>query len=371
MKNKNTYNSISSIPWFGPEVGEREKELVLKVLDSNYINDGEITREFETRIAKLVGVKYCVGVSSGTVAIALALMGLGIGCGDEVIVPDLTFIGTASAVKLAGAKVKLVDVDPARFAIDIEKLKKSIGPSTRAIISVDVNGRGADYEKLESLAKEKGLFLICDAAEALGSKWKGRYLGTFGQAGCFSFSANKTVTTGQGGMIATNDEELYYRLRELKDQGRRYQGTGGDDLHPVVGFNFKLTNLQSAVGLAQLERFSKRLEKAQERDDWYRELLGDCPGIILPLIDKEGGEILQWADALIEKREKVREALDQANIGYRAFWHPLHRQLSYKGEDKYFSTTISISEKGLWLPSHFNLTREEAERTAKVIRETI
>ena len=303
-----------SIAWFSPHVGEQEKKLVREVIDSNYINDGDVTRTFETKIADLIKAKHCIAVTSGTAAIAMALMGMGIGRGDEVIVPNFTFIATANAVRLAGAEVKLVDIEPKRFSIDIEQVKSSIGPRTRAIVTVDVNGRGADYSLLEAIAREKGLSLICDSTEALGSKSKGRYLGTYGDAGCFSFSPNKTITTGQGGMVATDNTKLYYRLLELKDQGRRSQGTGGDDLHPAMGYNFKLTNLQAAVGIAQMERLSERLSKAIERDKWYLRELKDCSGIKLPSLENNEGEVTQWTDILVEDRDKLEPAFTSANI---------------------------------------------------------
>ena len=363
MHTKNGY-----IPWFGPEIGKEESKLVLDVLRSNYLNDGEISRIFEKKISGLLGIKHCVSVTNGTAALALALMGFGIGPGDEVIVPDLTFIATANAVRLAGAKVRLVDIEPQRFTIDIDKVACAIGPHTRAIIPVDVNGRGPDYKALESLAKNKGLFLICDATEGLGSKWKSRYLGTFGDAGCFSFSPNKTITTGQGGMIATNDTKLYHRLLELKDQGRRFQGTGGDDLHPVLGFNFKFTNLQAAVGLGQLKKLPQRFKKSKLRDKWYREYLENSPDIQFPelLADNEG-EITQWTDVLIQDRGKLESILKSANIGYRAFWHPLHTQVPYANKDKVFLNSISVSRRGLWLPSFFSVTKAQIKHISKVI----
>ncbi len=361
----------ASINWFGPELGEREKGLVREVLDSNYLNDGNVTRAFETKIAEFIGAKHCVAVTSGTAAIALALMGMGIGHGDEVIVPDFTFIATANAVRLTGAQVKLVDIEPKRFSIDVEQVKSFIGPRTRAIVPVDVNGRGANYSLLENIARERGLSLICDSTEALGSKWKGRYLGTYGDAGCFSFSANKTITTGQGGMIATNNTQLYYRLLELKDQGRRLQGTGGNDLHPVTGYNFKLTNLQAAVGVAQLERLPERLIKAKQRDKWYCQMLRDCSGAALPSLENNEGEVTQWTDILVEDRSKLESAFKLANIGYRAFWYPLHRQKPYAASDATFKNAIAVSEKGLWLPSCFDLTRKQVEYTVEVIRTNI
>jgi perosamine synthetase len=360
-----------TIPWFLPEVGQRDQEMVLDVLKSNYINDGEVTRLFESRIAEFLGVKHCVAVTSGTAAIALSLMGLGIGAGDEVIVPDLTFIATANAAKLAGADVKLVDVEPRRFTLDTEKVVAVINKRTRAIVPVDVNGRGADYPTLERIASDRGLFIVSDSAEALGSKWKGNFLGTFGSAGCFSFSANKTVTTGQGGMIATNDTRLYHRLLELKDQGRRIQGTGGNDLHPVLGFNFKLTNIQAAVGLAQLEKLQARLHQARMRDGWYRSCFAGQRDIIVPLVDTDQGEVLQWTDILVRDRDRVERTLNEKGVNCRPFWYPLHTQQPYASGPNEFGNSSKIAEQGLWLPSSFNLTEQQAQYTAELVIQAI
>lgn len=348
----------NAITWFAPEMGELEIKLVTDVIKSNYINDGAVTTEFENKIADFLKVKHCIAVTSGTAAITLALMGLGVGHGDEVIVPDFTFIATANAVRLTGATVKLVDIEPERLSIDIEKIKEAINEKTKAIVSVDVNGRGADYQQLEKICKQHNLSLVCDSAEALGSKYKEKYLGTFGNAGCFSFSANKTLSTGQGGMIATNDSTLHDRLRELKDQGRRHQGTGGDDLHPVLGFNFKLTNIQAAVGLAQFTRLSERLAISKKRDELYRKILADHKDIHFPK-DNNDGEVRQWTDILSDKRDAIKHVLSEANISSRPFWFPLHRQKPYAHADNGFNNSIKISNQGLWLPSSFSLTEEQ------------
>jgi perosamine synthetase len=272
---------------------------------------------------------------------------------------------------MIGAKVKLVDVEPRRFTIDVDKAAAAIGPRTRAIITVDVNGRGADYDALSALAQAKGLKIICDAAEGFGSKYRGRALGTFGDAACFSFSANKTITSGQGGMIVTNSDHVYYRLRELKDQGRRHGGTGGDDLHPVVGFNFKYTNVQAAIGLAQLERLDERVAHFAQRDSWYREGLSGCPGITFPERPNWEGEVLQWTDLLCADRSRLQQALLQSGVDTRAFWFPIHRQEPYRMEDSHFSNSIKVSQCGLWLPSSFSLTRSQAMRVSQVVRDTM
>ena len=347
------------IPWFRPVVGEAETQALAEIIAGGYLNDGDTTRRLETEMARFLGVSHAVAVTSGTAAVTVALMGLGIGPGCEVIVPDLTFIATANAVRLAGAEVKLVDVDPDRFTIDVSAVTEAIGPRTAAIIAVDVNGRAPDYRKLEELAARRGLALICDAAEGLGSRFDGQYLGSFGQAGCFSFSANKTVTSGQGGLVVTNDARLHDRLRELKDQGRLGGGTGGDDRHPVIGYNFKYTNLQAAVALAQFERLPERLTALQTRDSLYRQSLAGLNRIVLPPSFPEAGEVCQWADILCDDRAAIQQALSEIGAGTRAFWHPLHRQPPYAQRDDQFPNAIDVSRRGLWLPSYLEITADQ------------
>jgi len=356
------------IPWFRPVVGADEADAVRAVLTSGYLNDGSVARELEREIALLLGARHAVAVTSGTAAISLALIALGIGPGDEVIVPDLTFIATANAVRMTGASAKLVDVEPRRFTMQIAAAVAAIGPNTRAIVSVDVNGRAADYSSLETLCREHGLALVCDAAEAWGSRHQGRYLGTFGNAGCFSFSANKTISSGQGGLIVTDSDLLHDRLRELKDQGRRHGGTGGDDWHPVLGFNFKYTNLQASIALTQFGKLPARLDAMLERDRLYREMLMDLEGLTVPAEQSNDGEVIQWFDVLSERRAEIITALNSIGAGSRAFWFPLHRQQPYRLGDDKFRNAIAVSERGLWLPSHLEITHEQIERVADAIR---
>lgn len=359
-------SEIKSVPWFLPQMGAEEIQRVTNVLESNFVNEGELATEFENAIAKLCGTKYAVCTTSGTVAISLALMGLGVGKGDEVIVPDFTFIATANAVRLTGAEARLVDIDPVNLTIDPDAVEQAIAENTRAIVAVDVNGRGADYDQLEEICKKHGLFLVSDSAEALGSARNGKPLGSFGDAGCFSFSAAKTVSTGQGGMITTNNEALHDRLRELKDQGRRFRGTGGNDLHPVMGYNFKYTNLQAAVGLAQLERLPERLKGYKQRDDWYLEALSDIAEVSFPPYDDDT-EYRQWTDVLICDRDKVAAFMDEKKLGNRPFWFPLHSQKPYALNDKGFQNSIDASARGLWLPSSFDLSKIDVEHVRQAL----
>jgi len=349
-------------------MGPREKELVARVIDEAFPNDGGYTTELERRVAEVCGVPHAVGVTSGTAAIFLALVGCGVGAGDEVLVPDVTFVATANAVTMTGARPVLVDVRREDLGIDPAAASAAITPRTRAIVPVHVSGRACDMEGVMALAARHGLAVVEDAAEALGSRWRGRALGAVGRAGCFSFSANKTVTAGQGGMIVTADAALHQRLRELKDQGRPVRGTGGDDEHPTLGFNFKLTNLQAAVALAQMETLPERLEHQRRLYRTYRDGLAGAAGVLLPPFDLDGGEVPQWVDALVDDRDSLHDFLLERGIGTRKFWHPVHTHAPYRADGSAFPHATEIGRRGLWLPSSLRLEDEDVATVCASIR---
>lgn len=356
------------ISWWHPEVGNQERELLLKVLDSNFLNEGEFTTQFEERIAELLGCKHVIAASSGTTALFMALKGVGVGHGDEVIVPDLTFIASANAVSLTGAKPILVDVNPCTATIDPAVFEQAITPRTKAVMPVHVSGRGADMELILGIASSRGLGVIEDAAEALLSKYNGKFLGVIGQAGCLSFSPNKTITTGQGGAILTNDDDLALRFRMLKDQGRPVRGTGGNDIHESIGFNFKLTNLQAAVGLGQLSLLADRIQRIRTIHQIYSEELEGVERIALLPFDIEGGEIPQWVDARADDRDGLVAYLKEYNIDCRKFWYPLHTQKPYKMDDSRFPVSSTLAYQLFWLPSAFSLSEEDVRYTCDRIR---
>jgi len=365
--------TVDSIPWFQPCFENDEADAVSAVIASGYVNDGPVCRAFEAAMADRLGADYAVVTTSGTAAISLALLALGFGPGDEAIVPDLTFIATANAVRMVGGEVRFADVTPGRFTIDPDAVEAAITPRTRAVVSVDVNGRACDYARLEKICEARDLLLVCDTAEGLGSALGGRALGTYGHAGAFSFSPNKFITTGQGGLVVTRDGAAATRLRELKDQGRAVQGTGGDDLHPRLGFNFKMTDMQAAVGLRQLEALDRRLDRARQRDRWYRQRLGDLASLRFPETSDDE-EVCLWTDILAERADAIVSALREARIGHRRFWHPLHTQGTYGGAvDAAAAYPVSIrsSAEGLWLPSYFDLSEAEVDRTCDVIRQAL
>jgi perosamine synthetase len=353
--------------WWSPEIGTEESGLVKDVLASNYINEGEVTTAFERELAARCGVDHVVAVTSGTAAIALALAGLGVGAGDEVVVPDVTFIATANAVTLTGATPVLVDVDPRTLTLDPAAVERALTPRTRALVPVHVSGRAGTLDAVLDIGRRHGLAVVEDAAEAFLSRHGGRCLGTFGEAGCLSFSPNKTITTGQGGAILTNDPRLETRLRELKDQGRPVRGTGGDDVHASIGFNFKLTNLQAAVGLGQLSRLDARLDRLRRTFRLYAAALAGLPGISLPGFDIDGGEMPQWVDALVEDRDALDRHLRSRGAHCRRFWFPIHTQAPYRQPDDRFPNSTRVVPHALWLPSAFSLTDGDVQRVCEEI----
>jgi len=235
------------------------------------------------------------------------------------------------------------------------------------VMPVHISGRAAAMTALCEIAKRHRLFIVEDAAEALGSQVNGQALGTFGDVGCFSFSSNKTITTGQGGMVVTRDPVIYQRLRELKDQGRPMRGTGGADEHVSLGYNFKLTNLQAALGLAQWEQFAQRRQHLQDLYRFYREHLAQIASIRLFNFNLEGGECPQWIDVLVENRDLLHDYLLSEGIHTRKFWYPLHTQAPYRMPDDQFPVSTRVSARGLWLPSALSLNQQDIRRVCQSI----
>lgn len=360
---------VSRIAWWQPELGEEEREQVLAVLRSNYINDGDVTKQFAQTIAKLTGAKFGIGVTNGTSAIYLSLMALNIGHGDEVIVPDITFIATANAVSMTGATPVLVDVVPDTLNINVAAMEAAITSRTKAVVPVHVSGRAAEIERIVAIARDRGLAVVEDAAEGFCSRFNDRCLGTFGHAGAFSFSPNKIITTGQGGVIVTDDEAIFHRLRELKDQGRPVRGTGGADVHDSIGFNFKLTNLQAAVGLGQLEKLGGRMDRLRRTYSIYCDELAGTKGIRILPFDIEAGEQPQWIDALAERRDELDGLLAKNGAGCRRFWFPLHTQKPYLRDDADFPNSTRLGNEAIWLPSAFQMADDDVRTVCRLVRQ--
>ena len=361
------------IPWWTVEMAGRESEYLADVIASGYINEGEFATRFENEISEKMDLAKVTLCTNGTSAIFLALRALGIGKGSTVIVPNLTFIATANAVRLAGANVKLIDIKEHSLTIDEELLTEEFTQGVSAIIAVHVSGRSAISKKLLDICHARGIFLVEDAAEAFGSldPLSQKPLGTIGDLGILSFSPNKVVTSGQGGAVVTSSTLWSEKVRSLKDQGRLKRGSGGDDWHEKEGYNFKFTNLQAAVGLAQMIKLEARLTHLRETYKLYQtELRGLRNGRLLSF-DIQNGEVPLWPELMVSDRVLLENALQGEGVGFRNFWHPLSKQPGFLTNRPDLRVSLQISPKLLWLPSAFNLSKSNIKSVSKIIRQAL
>lgn len=357
--------NVRKINQIEPWVGEEEKEELIKTIDSGWITEAGRTRQFEQMVAEYVSSKYALAVNNGTVSLVIATLALGIGQGDEVIVPDFTMIASANAVVLAGAMPVLVDIDRETLCISLEATEAAITPRTKAIIPVPLNGRYPDMEALLKLAKKHNLFIIEDAAQALGSRYKGKHLGTLGDIGSFSFSTPKVITTGQGGMLVTDSEELRNKIYQLKDFGRLART---NFYHEAIGYNFKFTDFQAAVGIAQMRKLQWRVDRKKDMYRLYKRLLEGIEGVQFVDINLE--DTSPWyIDIMVENgREDLASYLKEKEIGTRPFYPALHSMPPYAHVRGDFKNSEYVSRTGLWLPSSSFLTDEDIERVCTEIR---
>ncbi len=347
-----------------PWTGDEESEAMAAYLRSRgWLTEFRMTAEFERLLSEYIGSKYVSVVCNGTVSLFIALMALGIGKGDEVIVPDFTMIATANAVLMAGATPVLVDIESETLTLDLKKAKEAISPKTKAIMFVNLNGRSPDMGEVKDFASKFGLFLIEDAAQALGSVKNGRHLGTFGEIGSFSFSAPKVITTGQGGCLVTDDESLYNKIKKIKDFGRQ---KGGVDLHEELGFNFKFTDLQAVIGIEQMKKLSWRVERKKDIFRLYQNELRDVEQI--KFIPTNLEETSPWfIDVLLESPLELQSFLKERGIGTRPLYPPVHTQAPYRLNGE-FPVSEYVSKHGLWLPSSSFLSDDEISHICSEIK---
>ena len=359
-----------------PHMGADERELLLQAFDSNWISTvGPHVDAFEREMADLCGVEYAAGLSSGTAALHLSLLLLGVGPGDEVLCSDLTFAATANAVTYVGATPVFIDSERASWNMDPDLLEEELaacarrGKLPRAVIVVDLYGQCADYDRIVPICRRYEVPLIEDAAEALGATYRGKQAGTFGVMSVLSFNGNKIITTSGGGMLLSNDRRHIELARKLATQAREpvahYE-------HTMVGYNYRLSNLLAAVGRGQLRNLADRVERRRATFDHYREALSAEPGItFMPEI--EGGRSTRWLTCITvdprafgAAREDIRLHLETLNIEARAVWKPMHLQPVFR-DRRVAGGAVSehLFEYGLCLPSGSNLGDEDR---ARVIR---
>lgn len=348
------------IPQMKPLFGKQEREELNAYLDTEgYFTEYKKTEEFEELIANFTGSKYCICVNNGTISLTIAALALGIKNNDEIIVPNYSMIATPNSVKMIGAIPKFVDVEEDTLIIDFNDLKRKISPKTKAIIMVSANGREPktninDYIKLSN---DYGIPIIEDAAQSLGSFTKeGKHLGTLGLVGSFSFSAPKIISTGQGGALITNNEDIAKRIRQLKDFGR---AKGGIDIHDTIGYNFKFTELQACVGIAQFKQLPDRIIRKKAIWKRYNDNLINCNKI--KLFFNDTNYCSPWfIDALVENREKLIGFLEINNIGTRRMYPPINKQKAYNFDGE-FPVSNNVGINGLWLPSMVQLKDSEID----------
>ena len=351
------------IPWFQPWIDADDADAVRQVVLSTFVNEGPLNRAFEQDAMKYFGVPYAVTTPSCTMALALSLMALGVKHGDTVLVPDITFVGTAGAVRLAGAEPILVDVDAKTFNMDPADARRRLRPNTRAIMPVHLNGRPADMAAFRALAKEKGLALIEDAAEALASKNAAGYLGTQSDAGCFSFAPTKIITAGQGGFVLTHRQDVRDSLVRLKDHGRLSRAS---DVHPVTGFNFKVTDMQAALAISQWKKLERRIARSRAIDERYQSGLKDLREIEFTPRPAHGG-YLMWPDFKTDRRDELAKYLIERDIVPRPFWPALHMQPAYASGEPYPGAT-DVTKHACWLPCSPAITDAQIDRVVQTIR---
>lgn len=375
INNYGTQKEMISL--YETDLGGNELSYVQECIKSGWISSqGKYVKLFEEMFSSFCGCAHGVAVSNGTVALHLALVALGIKEDDEVIVPNITFVATANPVRYCHAIPVFVDVDQETGTIDPEKIEEKITTKTKAIIPVHLYGHPCDMDQILSVAKKHNLYVIEDCAEAHGALYKGKRVGCFGDVGCFSFYANKIIACGEGGMVMTNNKALFERLKFLRNQGmhpeRKYW-------HTEIGFNYRMTNLQAAVGLAQCERIMYFIEKKQKNAQIYHQYLRDCNLLKLP-IEKEWGKSVYWmyAPILSENarisRDAVLEALAKKGIETRPFFYPLSDLPPYKGEHdtaRDFPKSAFLSRQGFNLPSSPGLSEEQISFIAQTLKEIL
>jgi perosamine synthetase len=353
------------IPQFEPWLGEEELAQVTETIRANWITGGTKVKQFEKQIGELCGVRHAIAVCNGTLALYVGLKALGIGEGDEVIVPDFTFIASANSVVMAGARPVLVDIDPKTFNIDAASTEKAVTNKTKAIMPVHIYGQAADMDRICDIAGKHGLHVIEDAAQGIGVKFNGKPVGGFGDVGCLSFYADKTMTTGEGGMVLTNDDKLAEQCLILKHQGRTGRGIY---FHEHIGYNFRLTDLQAAIGLAQLSKLPAIIERKKKNEKLYKDDLSDVDAVEFPYVDPRGFNVPFRINILVDDPESLSNFLNENDIGSRRFFFPLHQQPCYKIKGK-FPNSINAYRRGLSLPSSVKLSAEEIKYITGKIRE--
>jgi perosamine synthetase len=370
---------MQSIPVNEPLLDGNEKKYLMECIDTGWISsEGPFIKQFEESFAARVDRKYAIAVSNGSVALEAAMAALGIGAGDEVILPTFTIISCATAIVRAGAVPVVVDCDPDTWNMDVSQIEAKITPQTKAILVVHIYGLPVDLEPVLALAEKYGLEIVEDAAEMHGQAYRDRPCGSFGKISTFSFYANKPIATGEGGMLVTDDAKVAERCRSLRNlcfqPHQRF-------VHHELGWNLRMTNLQAALGVAQLERLDEFVTRKRQMGKLYSQLLADIPGLQLPIAQTDYAENIYWVYSLVLTDElpvnavAIAQRLAQQQIGTRPFFWCMHEQPVFQKMGLFAGVSCPVAEKiarrGLYLPSGIAITIEQIERVVQSLRDAI
>ena len=365
-------NSKQHVVLAQPQLNGNEYNYLMDAFLSTWISStGKYVTQFEEKFSQYCGVRYGVAVSNGTMALHLALTVLGIGAGDEVIVPDITFAATINAVIYTGATPVIVDIEEASWCIDPDEIEKAITSNTKAIIPVHIYGQPCDMGRICEIAQDHNLYIVEDCAEAHGAEWDHKKVGSFGIISCFSFFGNKVLTTGEGGMCVTDNKELNDKMRILRDHG---MSRGKKYYHEVVGFNYRMTNMQAAIGVAQLEHIDEILEWRSELEEKYQKVFEGVPKVQMQRNDFTDRKKITWLVSVLvdkDKRDMILQELKDHNIDTRAFFIPLSEMNIYRKYAKDCVKSKKISQMGLNLPTTYEINESKIERIVHIIKEVL
>lgn len=347
--------------------GEQEVQAVREVLESGVLTNGPRTAAFELDFAERHDIDHAVCFANGTVALAAMFIALGIGPGDEVVVPSMTFISTATSVLHVGATPVFADVDARTFNLDPQDVRRRLTPRTKAVLAVHYAGQPADMDALQSICDEAGLVLLEDAAQAVGARWQGRSVGSLARMAMFSFTPTKNITTGEGGMVTTDDAELVASLRLLRNHGQTslYR-------HDILGWNWRLTEMQAAIGVVQLGRLDGLLERKRTNVAWMNARLTGVAGITPPHVDPRAEPVhMLYTCLLDERRDDVLAGMIDAGIEARVYFPPAHKQAVFVDTGVQLPVTEGLATRMISLPMHARLTEDELSEIADTVERLV
>lgn len=365
---KNKKRTTNFIPQIEPWIDSSELKELKRVVKSTYVVENQLTKEFEEMVSSYSGSLHTVAMTNGTAALFCCLKALGVGPGDEVLVPNITFVATANVVLWTGATPVFCEVDPKTMCLDVKILDKYVTNKTSAVIPVHLYGQSVDMYSLMSFCEKHNLYCIEDAAQGVGVKFDGKHVGTFGDCGVYSYYGNKTITCGEGGVVLTGDKEIAKKCFRLKNHGRDVKGVF---IHEHIGYNFCFTDMQAAIGISQMKKLDRVIAKKQQIHERYHECLSGVLDLEPFEFDSRTSPVHWFTSYLTTDRDNLMSYLKDKNIQTRLFFYPLHMQPCYDGKYNVGSYDLSESlyDRGISLPSSVKLKWKDQKYIIKCIKE--